>query len=159
MHQSWLLRMFCSSLCLLCFSVPGLCLLLDASSLKKRSEMYVFPLCHSYRACSSDYFWTVALSWQVPKRRRHPPPKKPKLGDDVASRPKNRDFFKALHRRGLWSMVCPQARWCSQQRVGQHSWALETTEIQWYWSFCFYSCNMATLIIPGVYLNSNSAKN
>lgn len=62
-------------------------LVMSASLLKKVRNFYVFLLCHSSRACSSDYFWTIALSWQEPKRRRCPA-KKSKLGDDAALKAK-----------------------------------------------------------------------
>lgn len=78
--------------------------------LSKRWEMfYVSPRCRCSRACSSDYFWTPALSWQVPKRRKCPSKKKSKLGDDVASGKKNQDLFRELQAQGL--PQCPQARW------------------------------------------------
>lgn len=57
------------------------CLLSGVSSFKKRWEMfYVSPRCRCSRACSSDYFWTAALSWQVPKRRKCPSKKKEQTG-------------------------------------------------------------------------------
>lgn len=95
---------------------------------KHKTEMfYVSPLCHPSRACSSDYFWTIALSCQVPKRKRCPSKKRSQLGDDVASRLKNQDLYKALHTLGL--PESPQARWCSLQTVYRHSWAVESTQI------------------------------
>lgn len=79
-----LLRTLCKAERLHCHSASGLCLLLDESSPKKGRKCFIFFHDHSSRACSSDYFWTIAISWQVPKRRRWPSHKN-KLDAEVAA--------------------------------------------------------------------------
>lgn len=91
---------------------------------KRRSKLLCFfflffsPTTHnSLKPCSSDYFRTIALSWQVPRRRRCPS-KKEQTGWRCGSKSKTKSIFFFL------SLNCSEPNvWVTeqyfQQRVSQ----------------------------------------
>lgn len=105
---------------------------------KKARNFYVFLLCHSSRACSSDYFWTIAFVLARAQKKKVPFQKNSQLGDDVASEVREaRSIESTAH---MWE--CPQAGWCWLQRVCQHSCVVETAVIRLEFGllFLFHRC-------------------
>lgn len=97
---------------------------------KKGQNCFIFFQHHSSRACSSDYFWTKALSWQVPKRRKWPSNKK-ELGDEVAACLSGEDgkFCKLNHIKSKQQPQgkFPPARCCSSAASQMLIWKLLRT--------------------------------
>lgn len=124
---------------------------------KKVRNFYVFLLCHSSRACSSDYFWTIALSWQEPKRRRCPSKKEQTV------------WWCSIEGRRTeicWKHCTPMVWQSAQSKMVLTTKSLPTllscrnysNSIRT-WPFWLYSSDVVSLVSPRVSVNCNSAKN
>lgn len=130
--------LFCSSVCLLCFSAAGLGLLSGAFLLKKGQKFLCFSPLPLFQGLQLWLFLDYSFVLARAQKKKVPFQKNSQLGDDVASEVREaRSIESAAH---MWE--CPQAGWCWLQRVCQHSCVVETAVIRFEFglSFLFHQC-------------------